>query len=396
MATDWPQNYDHHDEDQSQDPWPMYKEIREQCPVMHVDKHGGYWVFSRYEDVGAAARDPETFSSKSITIPHMGGDAARPMIPIELDPPEHLKFRHLTQQVFSPGYLAKWDPFVTAVANDNIDAFAQRGEAELIDELAVPIPMTVFTEMLGTPHSDHDLFKDWSIKLVQQHHLSPELQMQTAQEVQTYFSEQVAERRRRSELGTDLISILCGGKIDGRPLTTEEIVDYCFLLVLAGNETTTNAMGASLYWLATHPEMKELLIEDPSRVPTFVEEVLRYFSVVQGLSRTATRDVEVQGQAIKQGDPVMLCWAAADHDPEQFSNPDEFIWDREPNLHYAFGAGNHRCLGSNLGRQELRIMLWQVLQRIPDFRLAEGAELRWYVGATRGLYQLPVVFTPES
>lgn len=393
--TDVCRAFDHHDEEMYQNPWPVYASLRKQCPVAHSEKYGGFWVLTRYEDVYEAAHDPATFSSEGgLTIPHMGADAARPMIPIEMDPPLHGAFRRLTQRVFSPGYLASWDPFITKTVRELIDAFAARGEADFVDEFAVPIPMTVITEMLGISHEDHVRFKDWSTKLVQQHHLDPETQQQTAEALYGYFAQEIAERRQRPDLGTDLVSILVGAEIEGRPLTDEEILDYCFLLLLAGNETTTNAMGSSLCYLAEHPELRQRLADQPDLIPTAVEEFLRYFSTVQGLARTATRDVTIGDQTIRQGDKVYLCWASADHDPDQFVDPEEFIVSREPNLHFAFGAGPHRCLGSNLARQEMRIALSELLARIPDFRFADGFTPRWFAGPTRGVYHLRVAFQP--
>lgn len=388
-------HFDHHDQELAADPFPTYEALRQKCPVAHSENYGGFWALSRYEDVYNAAHDPATFSSarRGVTIPHMGAEGAPPMIPIEIDPPMHVKYRQITQRLFSPGYLeANWAERIRTVTNECIDALAGRGEADFAEGLCVPIPLTVITQMMDVPPADREQFKDWSAKLVQLHHLSPEVQMETAMALMGYFGAQAADRREHPR--DDLVTVVVQGEVDGRPLTDLEVQQYCFLLLLAGNETTTNAMGAALWYLGEHPEARKRLADDPSLIPTAVEEFLRYFSPVQGLARTTTTSVDVGGTMIPADEPVLLLWASANRDEEQFPRACEFILDRSPNLHIAFGAGPHRCLGSSLARLELRILLEQVLQRIPDYEVAGPVE--WYMGATRAISRLPVRYPVVS
>jgi hypothetical protein len=387
--------FDHHDPDLVNDPFPAYETLRGKCPVVHSEEHGGFWALTRYEDVYQAAHDAASFSSAigGITIPHMGADGAPPMIPIEVDPPMHIKYRQLTQRLFSPGYLAQWEEPTRRITTELLDKLIDKGSADFADDLAVPIPLTIISLMMGVPLEDSDKFKDWSVKLVQLHHESPEVQLETAQGLLGYFQDQAEDRRRHPEKD-DLVSVLVKAEIDGRPLTDAEIQQYCFLLLLAGNETTTNAMGASLWYLAQQPELRDRLQREPSLIGPAVEEFLRFFSPVQGLARTTTCDVEVGGVTIPKGESVLLLWASANRDEAKFPEPNEFLAEREPNLHIAFGAGPHRCLGSNLARLELRVLLEEVLRRIPDYQVVGDVE--WYTGATRGINRLPVTFTPAA
>lgn len=393
--TETSRTFDHHAAEFVDNPFPIYRELRETCPVAHSEKYGGFWALTRYDDVHQAASDPTTFSSAihGITIPHMGAEGAPPMIPIEVDPPQHLKYRRLTLQLFTPGYLERWEEPTRRIVNDLLDQFQSTGKADFADDLCVPVPLTIITLMMGVPMEDRDKFKDWSVKLVQLHHISPEVQKETAEGLMGYFQLQIDDRRRNPG-GDDLVSVLVRSEMDGRHLTDDEIQRYCFLLLLAGNETTTNGMGASLWYLAEHPQLRDRLIADPSLIGPAVEEFLRYFSPVQGLARTTTTDAHIDGVTIPAQERVLLLWASANRDAEKFSSPDEFIAERKPNPHIAFGVGNHRCLGSNLARLEMRVLLEEVLKRIPDYEIA--GEVQWYSGATRGLTHLPVTFSPQS
>lgn len=394
MARDICKHFDHHDEGMADDPYPLYRELRESCPIAHSDQYGGFWILSRYEDVYAAAHDVETFiSGEGITIPRMGAGEAV-MIPVESDPPLHGDYRKSVQQMLTPEAVRTvWGPETLEVTTELIDTFIERGEADLSEELFGIVPMTITSMMMGVALEDRPIFKQWAVNLIQMHHLDPALQAQTAHEMFTYFARQ-REDRRRHPRKNDVVSAITHAVIAGRPITDQEIENFCLLFMIAGIETTMSGTGAALWYLAEHPDVRQRLIDDPKLIPAAIEEFLRLFTPVQSLARTATQDVEMNGTVIPAGDPVLLLWAAGNRDPKQFPNPDEFVLNRESNLHLAFGAGPHRCLGSNLARLEMRVIIEEVLRRIPDYELTEPP--RWYIGATRGIDRMPVRFTPQT
>lgn len=389
---DFSAHFDHTDPRLTEDPYPVYRELREKCPVAHSDVRGGYWLLSRYKDVFQAAHEYSTFiSGGGVTFPPIGNE--RPMIPIETDPPQQKKYRSILNPAFTLDAVAHHEPYVRSLVTEFIDAFIDKGECDLVRDLAMPLPMFVIAHLLGIPLEDRDKFKQWSIDLAQTSAEDAQVGVQAAQALYGYFAEVLAARRQKP--GADLVSLLLAAKIDGRPLTEEELLDMCLLLLVAGNETTTNAIGSTLWYLAQHPQERTKLIETPALIPTAIEEFLRYESPVQGLKRTLTKDVELGGQTVGKGEVALLMWGSANRDEGEFPRADQCILDRHPNRHLAFGTGIHRCLGAHLARLELTVVLEEVLRRMPDYHIPESATVERHSGLTRGFNSLPVLFSPK-
>lgn len=390
-----PENFDHYDSALAEDPYPVLRDLREQCPVHWSDRHGGFWALTRYEDIYQVAHDPATFSSNRdhITIP--SPEATMPpgsAVPIELDPPEHRIYRSLVSPYFSPQRIATLEPEIRAITSRLIDGFIGRGNADLAQEFAVPLPMFVICKILGIPS---DLWPEFRVHIDHLLQLGEDTDQAIAAglEIARFLTSILEERRQQPE--DDLLSFLAHTEIDGHTMPDDKLLGFAVLLFGAGAETTTNAIGNTLSYLAQHSELRERIAGDHALIPAVIEEFLRYDTPVFGLARTATCPTAIGGAEMKDGDRVLLLWGAANHDPAEFDRPDEVDIDRFPNRHIAFGTGIHRCLGSHLARLELRVAFEEIFGRIPDFHLAAGGQVERVVGITRGVRSLPVAFTPN-
>ncbi|HZD68098.1 MAG TPA: cytochrome P450 [Actinomycetes bacterium] len=376
--------FGHHDEDLDH-AFETYRTLRSGCPVGRSERYGGFWFFTRYEDIYQAEQSPQTFSvSPSMLLPSFGNK--RPLIPIDIDPPMLPRYRRILLPSFAPGRIDAVEPMVREVAHNLIDSFVLQGRCDASLEFARPFPTLVFIRMAGFPERDYDRFQDWVDRIIYvRTHDSPET-ARAAEEVSRYFLE-FRERRLQEPPRDDLVGKLLAAEIDGRALTPEEFADYCFLLLVAGLETTAWAVRASLWHLAQHPQDQLLLRQRPELVASAAEEFLRCLSPVQAMARTLKRDVEVGGRRLQQGERVLLVFGSGNRDEDVFDDPDRVRVDREHNPHLAFGVGVHRCLGANLGRRELRVALEEFLRRIPEFRLETGEVPSWW-----GIGPLPLVF----
>lgn len=388
-----PESFDHYSPELANDPYPTLRAMREECPVAHSREHGGFWALTRYRDVYDAVHDVETFSSAlgAITIPApmtLDGDDGRRPVPISYDPPEHRRFRAFINPYFSPARVESMEPWFRRIARDLIDRFADRGTADFAREFAIPMPMIVICGLLGIPDERWEEFRDQIEDIIA--FTDKDRTMNAILEVGSYLARMLAQRR---EVPTDdLLSFVANGVIDGEPMSEREILGFAILLFGAGAETTTNAVGNTLAYLAEHAELRRELAAHPDLLPNAIEEFLRFDTPVFGLARTLTKDTTFGGQDMSADDRVLLLWGAANHDPEEFHDPDRVDIHRLPNRHLAFGAGIHRCLGSHLARLELRVALEELLARIPEFALAPDARPERCVGITRGTRSLPVVF----
>lgn len=369
-------DFHHHDEGLD-GIFDVYRQLRQGCPVGYSQRYDGFYFATRYEDIYRIEQDPQSFCvAPTMLIPPFGN--RRPMIPIDIDPPMHAKYRKILLPMFSPQQIDKVEPRVREVANRLIDALGDRTECDASYEYARPLPMIVFCQMMGLPDEEYERFQDWVERIiyVRTHDFGDA--ERAADEVYTFFTD-LLEARRREPYRDDLIGRLLSGEIDGRPLSEEELLDYCFLLFLAGLETTAWTIRSGMWHLAQHPEDRAKLVRQPELVSVAVEEILRCFSPAQAMGRTATKDgVEVGAQKLKKGDRVLILFGSGNRDEEEFPMADEVIIDRQPNRHLAFGGGIHRCLGSNLGRREVKVALEEFLRRIPDFRIADGANPAWH------------------
>ena len=394
-VTRWDSDFDVLSPQYLNDPYAIWDELRRACPVAHTDRRGSTWLPTRYRDVVDLAHDIDHFSSTEISVIPFNGDRPdEPVLaygipPISADPPLHTWTRRLLLPWFSHRRVEGYEAMTRALCTELIDAFVNEGRADAAHDYAQQIPVRVIASILGVPGTLSDTFTGWVRDLLEFAD-DPVRRARGAKGLVGFFVEEVA--RRRTEPGDDLLSVLMQSESDdGQPVDERLVLGVAALVLIAGVDTTWSAIGSSLWHLATHPEDRRRLVDDPETMSLAVEELLRAYSPVT-MARVVTEDVEFEGCPMKAGDKVLLNFPAANRDPEVFEDADRVILDREINRHVAFGSGIHRCAGSNLARMELRVALEEWLVRIPEFRLAEGTEVTWAGGQVRGPRQLPVVF----
>lgn len=379
--------FDHYDPAQAQDPYPRYEQLRKSCPVGWSEAHEGFWVVSRYEDIAEITHRPDLFSSRYVTVPRDIGMGDVQVPPLHYDPPEHSRIKKLLASAFVPARVAALEGATRASVGALIDRFADRGRCDASQEYARSLPVGVICRLLDLPPEDEERFIGWAYALLEITG-TPEA-MQMAMEMLMYLNDLV--ERRRSEAGDDLVSYLAHAVVEGDQLEPGEIVLSTVELIVAGIDTTWDTLAAALWHLAQHPDQQRCLRDGPERIPAAVEEFLRVFAPVT-VGRLVTADTEFRGQQFGQGEMVLIPFPSANRDEREFPDPDRVILDREPNRHFAFGTGIHRCVGANLARMELSVALAEFLRRIPDFRLDEGSAVDWCVGHIRGPRHVPIVF----
>ena len=374
-------------------PQPVYAELRERCPVArsHI---GDQPVISRYEDVVWALRHPEIFSSEMELQAALGTE--RPMIPQQIDPPAQTRYRRLLDPYFSRRKMEALIPGIREQAGALIDSFVDRGHCEFDSEFAVPLPCTAFLQLLGLPLDRLDFFLEIKDDIIRPHIRHTELKdldamkqvrVDAGQRMYAYFEEVIAERRGAP--GSDLLSDLVQGEIDGERLSETEMLDICFLLLLAGLDTVTATLGCNLAYLAANPDQRERIVSDPALIPSAVEELLRWETPVTAVPRVIKQDVEICGVALKAGEFASLLLGSANTDGSHFEDPTRVDFNRERNVHAAFGVGPHRCLGSHLARMELQVAMEEWHRRIPVYRIPEGEVPRYSTGI-REVLHLPL------
>jgi len=380
--------FDHWDPELAEDPFPVYEALRERCPVAHSDVYGGFFILSRYEDIQSAARNHQTFSSRSLLIPAMGRTPNSP--PLDLDPPEHTLFRQVLLPYFSPGRTQKLEPITRSMAAALVEGFASQGRCDVSQDFAKHVPIAVLSHVLGVEPSDEALFSKWTHFIVSGGP-DPEVSAQANVEICEYFAQLIELRRKEPK--DDLVSFLVNAQVGEEAMSTKDQLGVASLLLVAGIDTTWSMLGNSLWWLAQHPAARHRLAEDPALWPSAVEELLRRFAPVS-VVRIVTEDVSIDGAAIPADEHVLLPFPAANLDPEAFPEPYTLKLDRAPNRHLAFGAGVHRCIGAHLARMELRVGLEEFLRRIPDFELDGRDPVSWKPGQIRGPNRLLLRWDP--
>ena len=398
---DWIANhFDVHSPELAKDLHPTLARARSQCPVTCSDEHGGYWVVTRYEDVLRVAQDWETFSNElGITVPAVpmggsgdGGAGRMKILPVGIDPPLQREFKRLINRYFTPAAVAPWEDATRALVTRLIDGFVERGECDFMTEFARPLPGLAFFELaLHAPPEDLEQVNEWATAASLTG--TPEA-AESLPKLAGWIFQFMAKRRETGPVG-DVVDAVMAAEIEGRPITDAEAVGTIHLLILGGLETTAGVLGMAMQRFCAHPEIPELLRTDPTRIPDAVEELLRLDGSFICIGRTARDDAEIDGHHIAAGDKVIMYWASADRDEGEFERPDEFDLDRSPNRHIAFGAGPHRCAGSNLARMNLRIALEEIVERLCDVRLQpSGEDPEWHSTFNRAPLSVPITFTP--
>ncbi|HLN15533.1 MAG TPA: cytochrome P450 [Acidimicrobiales bacterium] len=357
-------------------PQPHYARMRARRPVLVVP--GAVQTTTR-KALDDALRNPEVFSSGMEAAP-LGTD--RPLIPLQIDPPDHLKFRKLLDPLFAPREMAKLEPQITEQVNLFIDRFIDRGEVDFTNEFAIPLPSTIFLRLFGLPLDDLELL----LELNETHQRASgtseeqlEQRKANSQRIYRYFETALA-KRRSEPLGEDLLSRILVAEVEGERLTDEDIMDIGFLMILAGLDTITDTLTCSFKFLAEHPGHRQEIVDDPAVIPSAVEELLRWETPVMTIIRVAHDNAEIQGCPVHRGDAVLACLGSANTDEDEFEEAGTVDFHRNPNRHVAFGGGIHRCLGSHLARQELRVALREWHRRIPAYSLPEGFKPRYSDG----------------
>jgi cytochrome P450 len=360
------------------EPQPRYAELIAAGGV--VSPAEGFTVVASRAAVDAVLRDPATYTSRDLV--ELGN--VRPLIPLSVDPPEHKKYRRILDPLFAPKKMDEIEDDVSARMNHFIDAFIDRGSCNFTEELAVLFPSAVFLGLMGLPWDELDTLlrlKD-GIMRPGGGELPPEEQMrirqETGTEIYAYFNA-ILDQRQRSP-AADILTGFLGAEVDGQKLSREEILDICFLFLIAGLDTVTDSLTCMFAFLAQNPSQRRQIVDDPAVIPKAVEEMLRWETPVAGTARLATADSEVSGCPVTAGSLVFVCIGAANVDPAEFDDAAEVRFDREVNRHLAFGGGVHRCLGSHLARRELRIALREWHRRIPEYELQPGLELEYPSG----------------
>jgi cytochrome P450 len=395
---DWATDFDVMDPRYLADPFTIWDQLRQTCPIPHTNRRKSSWMPLRYDDVTAIAHDIEHFSSLKVAVIPGDEDEDPPdfdgpnleygLPPISADPPLHTWTRRLLLPWFSHKRVDSYVPLTRDLCRALLDGFAGAGRADAAADYAQQIPVRVIAHILGVPADLSDTFTGW-VRDVLEFADDAERRQRGAEGLLNFFLAHLEERRQHP--GDDLLSELLSTEVDGAPVDDGIILGMAALVLIAGVDTTWSAIGSSLWHLSTHPEDRRRLVADPALMPTAIEEFLRAYAPVT-MAREVTEDVEYAGCPMKAGDKVLMNFPAANRDPEAFEHPDVVQLDRAHNRHVAFGSGIHRCAGSNLARMELQVALEEWLTRIPEFSLAEGKEISWAGGQVRGPRVLPVVF----
>ncbi|MCJ8014652.1 cytochrome P450 [Paenibacillus sp. KQZ6P-2] len=346
-------------------PLEWFKQMRMNSPVIESENKQVWSVF-KYEDVKAIFTNYEVFSSQGLPSSEDPLESSL----LRQDPPKHRQLRKLVSQAFTPRVIESLTPKIQAITTSLLDEAEKNGRMDAIADFTSPLPITVIAEMLGVSMEHREKFKEWSDALVGDH---PENYYQCQQEMSEYFSVIADDRRRHPQ--DDLITKLVQARIDNEHLSDMEIIGFCILLLVAGNETTTNLIASAMLGIDSLPEVRAELLADRTLIPAAVEETFRYFSPVQLMFRQVKEDTVLRGQELKKGQFIHIWMASANHDEDVFERPEEFNIHRNPNPHLGLGSGIHFCLGSQLARLESKIAIETLLERFPNYRRDRSVEL---------------------
>jgi hypothetical protein len=393
-VNDWAEDFEIFDPAFVTDPYPVWKDLREQgCPFARTERRQVSYMPTTFDGVRAVANDVENWSSFSVTVvpsPTQYDDAGnRLRSVITTDPPDHTPERRLMLPFFAPKEVERYREHTQELCRRLIREFVEDGRADVAERYARQIPPRIIAAILGIDPEMADEFTTWVQGVLELGLQDDEIREHYAEIIRNFFVGEIKDRIENP--GDDLISFLLSSQIEGEPVPIHVIRGNIGLMLIAGIDTTWSSIGSALWHLASHPEDRRRLVDEPELIPTAVEEFLRAYSPVT-MARVATRDTTLGDRQVKEGERVVLTFPAANRDPAAFENPEEVIIVREKNRHIAFGAGIHRCLGSNLARMEMNVAVEEFLKMVPEFELEDPAAVTWAGGQVRGPRNLPVTF----
>lgn len=390
----WAEDFDIFDPDFVRDPYPIWGELREQgCPFARTERRGPTYMPTTFAAVREVADRTDDFSSFEVTVapapPAYDSEGNRIRSVITTDAPDHTPERRLLLPFFAPKAVEKYRDHTRDLCRQLIRSFIEDGRADFAGDYARQIPPRIIAAILGIDPDRADDFTTWVQGVLELGLQDDEIREHYAKIIREFFLEQVMDRMENP--GDDLISFLLNAELDGEPVPMHVIRGNLGLMLIAGIDTTWSSIGSALWHLASHPDDRRRLVDEPELIPTAVEEFLRAYSPVT-MARLATHDTMLGDREVKAGERVLLPFPAANRDPDMFERPEEVIIDRQVNRHVAFGAGIHRCLGSNLARLEMQVAIEEMLAMIPDFELEDPDAVTWAGGQVRGPRYLPVTF----
>ena len=388
-----PYNYDFHE-----DPYPYYKRLRDEVPL-YYNEELKFWALSRHQDVLAGFRNSTTLSNKygvSLDPASRGPHASKTMSFLAMDDPAHLRLRTLVSKGFTPRRIRELEPRVTEIATKHLDAMLEKaaggGTVDYVDEFAGKLPMDVISELMGVPEADRVQVRAWADGVMHREEgvtdVPPEA-VEASLNLIVYYQAMVEERRKQPT--DDLTSALLDAEIDGDRLTDDEVLGFMFLMVIAGNETTTKLLANAAFWGHKNPDQLTEVYDDLSRVPLWVEETLRYDTSSQILARTVAGELTLYDTVIPDGDVVLLLPGSAHRDERAFDRPDDYLIGRDIGAKLqSFGSGAHFCLGAHLARMEARVALEELFKRIRGYEVDEANSVRVHSSNVRGFAHLPI------
>lgn len=388
-----PYNYDFHE-----DPYPYYQRLRDEAPL-YRNAELGFWALSRHRDVLQGFRNSTTLSNKfgvSLDPASRGPHASKTMSFLAMDDPDHLRLRTLVSKGFTPRRIRELEPRVTEIAVQHLDTMLEQardgGAVDYVDEFAGKLPMDVISELMGVPEADRVQVRAWADAVMHREEGVtdvPDSAIEASLNLIVYYQEMVAERR--STPRDDLTTALLEAEIDGDRLTDDEIIGFMFLMVIAGNETTTKLLANAAFWGHRNPDQLSPVYDDLDRIPLWVEETLRFDTSSQILARTVQGELELYDTVIPDGDVLLLLPGSAHRDERVFDNPDDFVIGREIGSKLmSFGSGAHFCLGAHLARMEARVALAELFKRIRGYEVDEANAVRVHSSNVRGFAHLPM------
>ena len=380
------------------DPYVTYRRLREEAPAYWNDDLD-FWALSRFDDVLGAFRDFATFSSANgVALEQRGQGSTDFKQMIDLDPPDHTAFRKLVSRVFTGRKVAQMEDEIRQIVDHYIDTIIESGECDLVEDITGPFPMDVISSVLGIPEDDRYDLRQQADKIL----IRTDGEIRIPDEAINgmfgllgYFSDDLPKRKQG--IGEGLITDLLELEVEGRKLSDEELLGFCVLFVIAGHETTTKMVANTVELLSRHPEQRAQIVDDPTLVTGAVEEVLRFHNSTQYMHRTMTRDLDMHGHTLREGDSVLLLIGAANHDDREFGPTAEaFDIHRRPERHLGFGYGAHFCLGAALARLEGKVAIEQIHARLGDYAVDHDNKRRFHSSNVTGWTSLPITFTPGT